>query len=350
MLTRLTRPTARQFCAHSAFKRYAHHRVYFESGRNNRYGYSNGNRGNYWSWLNWSTKSPAQKKTIYVSGGVLSLIILTHIEEAPVTKRHRLMLAPNWVEAIVTEQSFQSVMGEYSRYILPQSHPLTRQVRSIMTRLITAAHDYRDPDTGAHEDLFKLSGKPDIPLDQWEIYVIDDVSMGKPTPNAFVIGGGKVFLFRSILQICQDDVGLGTVLSHELGHLLASHINEKLSTSPFFFTLDILMLLTFGTTTPGNFVSTLLSNSYSREMETEADYIGLMVQSRACINPSGAPQLWKNMIKFERTQGQNVPELLSTHPSSDRRFRNLNEWMPKAMRIYELNECGMMNSFKGFFR
>lgn len=309
--------------------------------------YNNGRRGN--SRWNWYNMSPNQKRNVYLATGALSLVIFTHIEQAPVTKRYRLMLTPNWIENFVTNQSFRSVMSQYQNFILPQNHPTTRQVRSIMTRLITAAHDYKDPDTGEHIDLFKATGKLDIPLDQWEIYVIDDIKMGQPTPNAFVIGGGKVFLFKSILQICQNEVGLGTVLSHELGHLLAQHIGEKLSSSPFFITLDLIMLGVFGTTRPGDFLGMLLSNSYSREMETEADYIGLMVQSKACLNPRGAPQLWKNMIEFERVQGQSVPELLSTHPSSDRRFKNLNNWMPRAVEIYDSNGCGF-NYGTGFFK
>lgn len=319
----------------------------FENRRFIQYVYYNNGRGRRSGW-NWSNLTPNQKRNVYITGGVVSLVMVTHIEQAPVTKRYRLMLTPNWIESMVTEQSFRSVMSQYQNFMLPSNHPITRQVRSIMTRLITAAHDYRDPETGAHIDLFKETGKPDIPLDQWEIYVIDDIKMGQPTPNAFVIGGGKVFLFRSILQICENEVGLGTVLSHELGHLLAQHIGEKLSSSPFFITLDLVMLGVFGTTRPGEVLGMLLSNTYSREMETEADYIGLMVQAKACLNPKGAPQLWKNMIKFEQAQGQSVPELLSTHPSSDRRFKNLNAWMPKAVEIYESNGCGY--NYGGFFR
>lgn len=319
----------------------------FQNRRFIQYVYYNKNRRQNSGWK-WSNLTPNQKRNVYLTGGAVSLVILTHIEQAPVTKRYRLMLTPNWIESFVTDQSFRSVMSQYQNFILPQNDPTTRQVRSIMTRLIAAAHDYRDPDTGEHIDLFKATGKPDIPLDKWEIYVIDDIKMGQPTPNAFVIGGGKVFLFKSILQICENEVGLGTVLSHELGHLLAQHIGEKLSSSPFFITLDLIMLGTFGTTRPGDFIGMLLSNSYSREMETEADYIGLMVQSKACINPKGAPQLWKNMIQFEKRQGQSVPELLSTHPSSDRRFKNLNTWMPNAVKIYESNGCGY--NYTSFFK
>lgn len=289
----------------------------------------------------WSNMSIQQKRIVYAGGAVLFFFVLSHIEEAPVTHRLRLMITANWVEDMVTRSSFKQVMSQYGRNVLPENHPISRQVSKIMVRLISAAHDYIDPETGEHVNLFTKLGKPDIPLDKWEFFVIDDLRMGQPTPNAFVIGGGKVFIFRSILQICQDETGLATVLSHELGHLLADHLGEKLTLSPFFMTLNMMLYSVFGSAGLGDFlVNSLLNTSFSREMETEADYIGLMVMSRACFDPHRAPNLWRNMIAYERKEGGGTPpELLSTHPKSDRRFTNLSEWMPNAAKIYEHSGC-----------
>lgn len=299
----------------------------------------------------WNNMNYQQKRIVYSFGGMVFFFIILHIEEAPVTHRWRLMITANWVENMFTRSSFRQVMSQYGRFVLPENHPITRQVSSIMVRLISAAHDYTDPVTGERVNLFTSLGNPDIPLDDWEFYVIDDVQMGQPTPNAFVIGGGKVFIFRSILPICEDENGLATVLSHELGHLLADHLGEKLTLSPFFITLNIMLYSIFGSSGPGDIiVNSLLNTSFSREMETEADYIGLMVMSRACFDPRKAPRLWKNMMAFERKAGQSSPELLSTHPSSDRRFNNINEWMPKAVTIYENSGCSQnVNSLLGNF-
>lgn len=299
----------------------------------------------------WRNMNIQQKRIVYAFGGVVFFFILSHIEEAPVTHRLRLMITANWIENMVTRSSFREVMSQYGNFVLPDNHPISRQVAKIMVRLISAAHDYPDPETGARINLFTNLGKPDIPLEDWEFYVIDDVAMGEPTPNAFVIGGGKVFIFRSILPICEDENGMATVLSHELGHLLADHLGEKLTLSPFMITLNMIMYSIFGSTAPGNIIiNSLLDTSFSREMETEADYIGLMVMSHACFDPRKAPRLWRNMMEFERRSGQKTPELLSTHPSSDRRFNNISEWMPKAYNIYENSGCSnTVNSLLGNF-
>lgn len=49
---------------------------------------------------------------------------------------------------------------------------------------------------------------------EWEVYVVDD----KKTKNAFVLPGGKIFVFTGILPVSLNDDGLATVLGHEIAH------------------------------------------------------------------------------------------------------------------------------------
>lgn len=53
---------------------------------------------------------------------------------------------------------------------------------------------------------------------QWEINVIDS-----PEQNAFVVPGGKVFVFTGILPLCKDEDGIAAVLGHEIAHVVAHH-------------------------------------------------------------------------------------------------------------------------------
>lgn len=346
LLSKCTTPKPANFVRFYQHRRRTPEYIYFDGKRQGYEGYQ-GRRSFYEIWLN---LKPQQKRAFYWAAGLFGVFIVSHIEEAPVTKRRRLMITANWVEDVFTSMSYKQVMSQFGGYVLNESHPISRKVRNVMTRLITAAHDYVDPETGERLNLFTVLGKQDIPLDEWKFHVIDDIRMGQPSPNAFVIGGGHVFIFKSILPICEDEDGLATVLGHELGHLLADHMGEKLTLSPFLFTLNLFMFTIFGTSQPGDIlVNAILNNSFSREMETEADYIGLMIMSRACFNPTQAPKLWKNMKRLEQQQGGSPPELLSTHPSSDRRFSNISEWMPKAEQIYSNSGCASLNrSFGGF--
>jgi predicted Zn-dependent protease len=52
----------------------------------------------------------------------------------------------------------------------------------------------------------------------WEVHVIES-----PEMNAFVIPGGKIFVFTGILPLCRDEDGLAAVLAHEISHVIAHH-------------------------------------------------------------------------------------------------------------------------------
>ncbi|KAG7722856.1 hypothetical protein KL929_003883 [Ogataea haglerorum] len=292
------------------------------------------------------------RRNLTIAGAGIAVLVATHIEQAPVTHRSRLMIAPAWMELWSANSSYKALINQYHGAILPASHPATLRVKAIMARLIKAAENYIDPDTGERANLFADLKTETIPAIEWKIHVIDDVNRvaGKPTPNAFVIGDGKVFVFRSIMQMTPTDDELATVLAHELGHLLAHHIRERLSAAPLYTAVAVLMNTIFG---PSSFNSVLLNILFespnSRAMETEADYIGLMLMSLACYNPHESPRFWNRMVHYERRSGQIVPELLSTHPKSERRMQNIAEWMPRADKLYELAGCASMLSYRDMF-
>ena len=50
-----------------------------------------------------------------------------------------------------------------------------------------------------------------------------------PEVNAFVLPGGKIFVFTGIMNVAQDDDGIAAVLGHEIAHQVARHSAEKLS-------------------------------------------------------------------------------------------------------------------------
>ncbi|ODV84689.1 hypothetical protein CANARDRAFT_200182 [[Candida] arabinofermentans NRRL YB-2248] len=297
--------------------------------------------------------TPKAKRNTVIAGVVLACVVISNIEEAPVSHRKRLMLTPLWVENKMAANAYDQVVNQYGRAILPDSHPITQRVKKVMYRLINASQDYVDPVTGKHLNLFADTKTHTLPKRAigWKIHVIDDVDLTKnQTPNAFVIGDGKVFVFRSILKLTGNDDGLATVLAHELGHLLAHHQGEQMTKSPFYIAMSVLMMSLFNNNTLGQLAVSLTAQlPASRVMETEADYIGLMVMSRACYNPHEAPLFWKRMVDFEKSLGGSVPELLATHPSSQRRTDHILKWMPQAERLREYSDCsGLPDPMKMF--
>lgn len=74
----------------------------------------------------------------------------------------------------------------------------------------------------------------------------------------------------------------------------------------------------------------------SRSAETEADFIGLQLATRACFDPRAATALWERMDAAEGGGGQkgnvNV-DFLSTHPSSSRRIGKVTEWAKEVSAV-----------------
>ncbi len=141
------------------------------------------------------------------------------------------------------------------------------------------------------------------------------------TQNAFVLPGGKVFVFSGILRTTRSDSGLAAVLGHEIAHNLADHVGERMSSS---IGTNLLMWSMIILSAPFGGLPLLMQvfgwgvmdiafgMPMGRRQESEADYIGLMMMAEACYDPREAVNFWARMEKEQQAQ---PPEWLSTHPS-----------------------------------
>lgn len=296
----------------------------------------NNNQGNSFSQLLFDRTSRKYLALIFGGG---SLFYLTHLEEAPVSGRTRFIWLPRSLELKVGAYSYRSILGETEGRILPANHYLTRKVSNIFQKIVTAAEN--DPTV----DNSLLQG-----ID-WQIHIVDD---SRAPPNAFVLPGGKVFVFSSILNVCKNEDGLATVLSHEFAHQLARHTAENLSKAPVYSIIGALLYTVTGADIFNRLLlDGLLRMPASRQMETEADYIGLMIMSRACFNPDESVRLWQRMAQLEqqsKRRGMISTEFLSTHPASDKRIENMANWLPKAKEIYSQSNCGMLGGYYDTFQ
>ncbi|KAI9476307.1 MAG: peptidase M48 [Benjaminiella poitrasii] len=194
-------------------------------------------------------------------------------------------------------QAYNEVMHQFGRRILPPNHPYTRFVKRVAERIV------------------QVSGMEDM---KWEFYVINS-----PEKNAFVLPGGKVFVFTGILPVVENEDGMAAVLGHEISHQLARHSAEKLSFAKILFALQYTLLLlgidpsfVFNRLTY-NF---LMMMPFSRKCEKEADNIGLQLMAQACFDPRESIEVWKRM---EMHAENGVPQFASTHPSHKNRIKLL---------------------------
>lgn len=229
------------------------------------------------------------------------------------------------------EQVMSLSSEEYSSYMktakVSTNTTNTEMVKRVGQRLANAVQTYltKNNQTDAIKDY------------QWEFNLVQDNSA-----NAFCMPGGKIVVYEGLLPITQDESSLAIVLGHEIAHAVAKHSAEQLSTQvkqqmgkkllsaalSVAGVSNMTSLLTQGAFSLG---SKLGSLKYSRDNESEADYMGLVFAALAGYDPSVAVTFWQRMAA---NSSSSKLAFLSDHPSDAKRIANIQQWLPEAKKYY----------------
>jgi metalloendopeptidase OMA1, mitochondrial len=201
-------------------------------------------------------------------------------------------------ELALGRQAYQQVLESYEGYFLPENNPQTNRVRQVATRIARAS----EIEPLQREILLHIRGYQF----EWDARVIRDEQV-----NAFCLPAGKIFVFTGLLKFVENDDGeLAAVMAHEVAHALAHHTSERIGRER----------------SSGNVLTKL---SFSRMQESEADHIGVFLMAFAGYDPEKAAEFWDRMRRLAAQRGE-PPEILSDHPSDERRFHDLRQWAPQA--------------------
>ncbi len=230
-------------------------------------------------------------------------------------------------EAQLGLQAFQEVLSDAH---VVRRGPTVEAVREIAERLIRA--------TKTPEFQRRIGTK--IPDFKWELEVLDDKQV-----NAFCLPGGKMVVYTAILPVAETDAGLATVVGHEISHALAHHGAERMAQSQMANIGMTAAGASMGDMSPSqrNGVMSVLNAGakfgilgYSRSHESEADHMGLLLMAAAGYDPRESIRFWERMTSV--SGGKAPPEFMSTHPSHGTRIRDLTNWIPDALPLYEQSE------------
>ena len=174
---------------------------------------------------------------------------------------------------------------------------------------------------------------------QWEYILIDN----KKIKNAWCMPGGKIAVYTGILDVTKNKNGLAAIMGHEIAHAVAKHSVERASRGVILnTTLQITDILTGGKVSQVNRTTGMdtvgllaqlgIMNPFSRKQESEADYLGMIFSSLSGYDIRETVQLWERMKKLNK--GKEPAEFMSTHPSSENRIKNLQNWMNEIILKY----------------
>lgn len=169
-------------------------------------------------------------------------------------------------------------------------------------------------DSLAKSDLDIITNKLLSNLDStnylYEFYLLDN-----PQMNAFAIPGGKIFIFKGLIKELESTEQLAAVLSHEIGHIEEKHVLKKLVAE-----LGIDIILGGDESIGGAVGKMMMSFSFSRSIEEDADDFGLKLLDRSDVDPRVMGEVFAKF--YEKEIDSDFLEFFRTHPLSKTRVRN----------------------------
>jgi len=168
--------------------------------------------------------------------------------------------------------------------------------------------------------------------------------VNESSPNAFALPGGFVVIHSGLILNAESAEELLGVLAHEITHAEQQHgVRNLIASSGVYlvasaFFGDMSGLLA----TLANAAPLLLTQSYSRDFEREADVQGFRLLQSAGVDPRGLASFFehlnaeekKQLDKIENEQARDAikegVKFLSTHPVTEERISYLREMANKA--------------------
>jgi predicted Zn-dependent protease len=255
---------------------------------------------------------------------VVSGILFSACGAVPLTGRKQILLVSD-------QEIFQAGLVQYKEYlntaVISSDQASTYIVKGVGRKLADATEMYLRANGLEHE----------IANFDWEFNLIKDSQI-----NAFCMPGGKIVVYEGLLSVARTPDELAVVLGHEIAHAVAKHSNERMS-QQILTQYGIALISSalseksvavrdLATTVFGLGAKVGMMLPYSRKHEYEADYMGIVFMELAGYDSDSSVTFWKKMAELGESS---VPEILSTHPSDDKRIANLELKIAEAKTIAE---------------
>jgi predicted Zn-dependent protease len=172
-------------------------------------------------------------------------------------------------------------------------------------------------------ELARTSQRPELP---WSFGVVDD-----PTPNAFALPGGYIFITRGLMSLLNSEAELASVLGHEIGHVTARHSVTQISQQQLAQLGLGLGGILFPQVQPfseaiGAGLS-LLFLKHGRDAERQADRLGFEYALGEGYAVREMADVFAVLQRAGGEQRSALPAWLTTHPSSGERIDRVQQWV-----------------------
>ena len=197
-----------------------------------------------------------------------------------------------------------------SNRMLSDTHAVSVWAADFVDTLVEASRPFRAPDG----------------FGGYKVAVIDDDGL----INAFAAPGGFVYLTTGFLLEVSSCDELAGVVGHELAHVTQRHgINAIADRIAVVGSLAVVGGL-IGVNIPIDLASALISNSFSRKQEAEADRVGARIAHQAGYSPHGVLDFFDGLSEGNGSHPRALT-FLSTHPHPANRSSQLRAYIQEHL-------------------
>lgn len=141
-----------------------------------------------------------------------------------------------------------------------------------------------------------------------------------PYLNAFTLPNGRIYVHTGMLARMENEAQLATLLAHEMTHATHRHAVREFRD----LQNNAAMAIGLNSILPGIGALAGLSavRGYSREMETEADVVGLRLVADAGYDVEESPKLFAQLKEQLSEEKKSEPFYFGTHPALDARIES----------------------------
>ncbi|MGH7445616.1 MAG: M48 family metalloprotease, partial [Longimicrobiales bacterium] len=263
-------------------------------------------------------------------------------------------MRPSWLAGAVLGASFWAggcatnpVTGETELALISESQEIAMgQQAAAQVEASIGVVD--DADLNAYvqrigESLARDSERPNLP---WRFRVVDD-----PTPNAFALPGGFIYVTRGMLSLMNSEAELAAVLGHEVGHVTARHSVHMLSQQQLAQIglvagmIFVPELAQFGDLA-GQGLG-LLFLKYGRDAERQADELGFRYALADNYDVREMADVFAALARSSELAGQSpLPTWLSSHPGPAERIERINVMLAEQPGSWDSRMLGTTPYFR----
>lgn len=148
--------------------------------------------------------------------------------------------------------------------------------------------------------------------------------------NAMALPGGFFYVNSGLILACDSEDELAGVMAHEISHVAAHHAAREMTRMNYMQIGSVpLMIFTqgswigYGVYEASQLAVPLTFLSFSRQFESEADFLGVQYMYKAGYDPQGMVSIFEKLDALEKHKPGAISRAFSDHPGTPDRIDNV---------------------------